>query len=165
MHGQYVSDKNPDTMNICACYTWTTPLEKLSLSLMKNWTNLSLSYHHRDLVQGEYFLTIFLIAPRSVQKKVHILLKIQEGQLSVSGKRMCTSTGLPLRGLSLHRKRVVMWTDHLDMTLKVYILITVFSVWSSLCTVIGWLVWSLMAQYKSHVKVVSLPNHTFPGQA
>ena len=30
---------------------------------------------------------------------------IQEGQLSVSGKRMCTSTGQPLRGLSLPRKK------------------------------------------------------------
>ena len=30
---------------------------------------------------------------------------IQEGQLSVSGERMCTSTGLPLRGLSLPRKK------------------------------------------------------------
>ena len=32
---------------------------------------------------------------------------IQEGQLSVSGKRMCTNTGKPLRGLSLPRKSVV----------------------------------------------------------
>ena len=30
---------------------------------------------------------------------------IQEGQLSVSGKRMCTSTGSPLRGLSMPRKK------------------------------------------------------------
>ena len=32
---------------------------------------------------------------------------IQEGQFSVSGKRMCTSTGYLLRGLSLPSKRVV----------------------------------------------------------
>ena len=30
---------------------------------------------------------------------------IQEGQLSVSGERMCTSTDHPLRGLSLPRKK------------------------------------------------------------
>ena len=30
---------------------------------------------------------------------------IQEEQLSVSGKRMCTNTGLPLRELSLPRKK------------------------------------------------------------
>ena len=36
------------------------------------------------------------------------LLLIQEGQLSVSGERMCTiRTGWPLRGLSLPSKRVV----------------------------------------------------------
>ena len=33
------------------------------------------------------------------------LLLIQKGQLSISGKRMCTSTGLPLRGLHLPRKK------------------------------------------------------------
>ena len=33
------------------------------------------------------------------------LLLIQEGRLSVSGERMCTSTGQPLRGLSLPRKK------------------------------------------------------------
>ena len=32
---------------------------------------------------------------------------MQEGQLSVSGERMCTSNGLPLTGLSLSRKSVV----------------------------------------------------------
>ena len=32
------------------------------------------------------------------------LLLIQEGQLSISVERMCTSTGKPLRGLSLPRK-------------------------------------------------------------
>ena len=32
---------------------------------------------------------------------------IQEGQLSVSGKTMCTSTGYPLKGLRLPRKNVV----------------------------------------------------------
>ena len=32
---------------------------------------------------------------------------IQEGQLSVSGKTMCTSTGYPLKGLCLPRKNVV----------------------------------------------------------
>ena len=35
------------------------------------------------------------------------LLLIQEGQLSVSGERMCKSTGKPPRGLSLLRKSVV----------------------------------------------------------
>ena len=34
------------------------------------------------------------------------LLLIQEGQLSVCGNRMCTSTCYPLRGLSLPRKSV-----------------------------------------------------------
>ena len=35
---------------------------------------------------------------------IHSLPLTQEGQLSVSGERVCTSIGLPLRGLSLHRK-------------------------------------------------------------
>ena len=35
------------------------------------------------------------------------LLLIQEGQLSVSGERMCTSTGSPFWGLSLSRKSVL----------------------------------------------------------
>ena len=44
----------------------------------------------------KYFSTVILSLPL-----------IQEGQLSVSGERMCTNTGYPLRGLSLHRKSVV----------------------------------------------------------
>ena len=48
---------------------------------------LSLSDH-------EIFSTVILSLPL-----------IQEGQLSVSGERMCTSTGHPLRGLSLPRKK------------------------------------------------------------
>ena len=32
---------------------------------------------------------------------------ILEGQLLVSGRRMCTSTGQPLRGLSLSRESVI----------------------------------------------------------
>ena len=35
------------------------------------------------------------------------LLLIEEGQLSVSGERMCTSAGELLRGLSLPRKNLV----------------------------------------------------------
>ena len=31
----------------------------------------------------------------------------QEGQMAVSGDRMCTSTGKPFKGLSLARKSVV----------------------------------------------------------
>ena len=38
---------------------------------------------------------------------------IQEGLLSVSGERMCTNTGLPLRGLSLSSKSKL---TALDMT-------------------------------------------------
>ena len=37
---------------------------------------------------------------------------IEVGQLSVSGKRMCTSTSYALSPLSLSRKSVVRWTDH-----------------------------------------------------
>ena len=48
---------------------------------------LSLSDH-------EIFSTVILALPL-----------IQEGQLSVSGERMCTSTGHPLGGLSLPRKK------------------------------------------------------------
>ena len=36
----------------------------------------------------------------------------KERQLSVSGERMCTSTGERLRGLSLPRKSVFRKTDH-----------------------------------------------------
>ena len=45
------------------------------------------------------------------------LSQIQEGQLSVSSRSMCTSTGLLLRGLSLPRKSVSRLTDWLDMIL------------------------------------------------
>ena len=44
------------------------------------------------------------------------LLLIQEGQLSVCGNRMYTSTGYPLRGLSLPRKSVVRLIDQPAMT-------------------------------------------------
>ena len=40
------------------------------------------------------------------------LLLIQEGQLSITSKSMCTSNGKPLRGLSLPRKKV----DWLNIT-------------------------------------------------
>ena len=43
------------------------------------------------------------------------LLLIQEGQLSVSGNRMCTSTGQKLRRLSLLKKCVVRQSDQLGM--------------------------------------------------
>ena len=46
-------------------------------------------------------------------------LLIQEGQSSVSGERMFTSTDLLLRGLSLHRKNVVRSTNQMDITLIV----------------------------------------------
>ena len=36
---------------------------------------------------------------------------IQDGQLSVSGERMCTNSGKPVRGISLLRKSVVRYTD------------------------------------------------------
>ena len=43
---------------------------------------------------------------------------IQEGQLSVSGARICTDTGQLLRGLSLPRKKVLLGKlTVLDMTL------------------------------------------------
>ena len=44
------------------------------------------------------------------------LLLIQDGLLSVSNERMCTSTGKSFRGISLHRKNVVRYTDWLHMT-------------------------------------------------
>ena len=49
-------------------------------------------------------------------------LLIQERQLSVSGKRMCISTGQVLRGLSLPMKSVVKCIDWLNMT---FIVLTV----------------------------------------
>ena len=33
------------------------------------------------------------------------LLLMQEGHLSISGEKMCTITGEPLRGLNLHKKK------------------------------------------------------------
>ena len=45
------------------------------------------------------------------------ILPSQEGQLSVSGKSRCTSTGEPLRELSLPRKSVSRSTDQLNMTI------------------------------------------------
>ena len=42
-----------------------------------------------------------------VSTNIFSLLLIQEGQMSVSGYRMCTSTGKPFRMLSLPRKSVV----------------------------------------------------------
>ena len=47
-----------------------------------------------------------------------LLPLIQEGQLSVTGKSMCTKYWLG--GLSLPRKSVVRLTDCSDMTLDVY---------------------------------------------
>ena len=44
---------------------------------------------------------------------------IKEGQLSVTGESMCTSTGLWLRGLSLSREGVKRLTDWLDKTFTV----------------------------------------------
>ena len=39
-------------------------------------------------------------------------LLIQEKQLSVTGRSMCTSTGYPLEGISLSRNSVNRLTDH-----------------------------------------------------
>ena len=51
----------------------------------------------------------------------YILLPlIQKGQLSVTGKNMCTKYWYRIRGLSLPRKSAVSLTDHPDMTLDVY---------------------------------------------
>ena len=57
-------------------------------------------------IDHEIFYTVILSLPL-----------IQEGQLSVSGERMCANTGEWLRGLSLPKKSVVRKTDRLDMTL------------------------------------------------
>ena len=51
-----------------------------------------------NILAVEVDLEIFSTVILSVQL-------IQEGQLSVSGKRMCTSSGLLLRGLHLSRKK------------------------------------------------------------
>ena len=53
---------------------------------------------HHSFVKIDYeiFPTVIIFLPL-----------IQKGQLLVSGERMCTSTGLPLRGLSLPSKSVV----------------------------------------------------------
>ena len=40
---------------------------------------------------------------------------IQEGILSVSGERICTSIGLPLRGLSLSRKNVCLHHENMPI--------------------------------------------------
>ena len=45
-------------------------------------------------IDHEIFSTVILSLPL-----------IQEGQLSVSGERICTNTGPSLRGLSLSRKK------------------------------------------------------------
>ena len=47
------------------------------------------------------------------------ILLIQEGQLSVTGANMCTTTGCPLRELSLPRKSVIRLTGQFDMTITV----------------------------------------------
>ena len=61
---------------------------------VEGWTPL---FRQRSFLEidHEIFSTVILY-----------LLLIQEGQLSVSGERICTSTGKLLRGLSLPRKRV-----------------------------------------------------------
>ena len=46
----------------------------------------------------KHFLFSTVIIPLSL---------VQKGQLLVSGETMCTSTGIPLRGLSLSSKSVV----------------------------------------------------------
>ena len=56
--------------------------------------------------------------PRSGNILSFLLPLFQEGQLSVTGKSMCTK--YRLGGLSLPRKSVVRLTDRPDMTLDVY---------------------------------------------
>ena len=58
-----------------------------------------------DLATFFFFFFFFEIAHEIISKVIFFLPLVQEGQLSVSGERMCTSSGL-LRGLSLPRKRV-----------------------------------------------------------
>ena len=99
----------------CSIWSWSALFVKTSVSVLKviiaglsdsvgctfywwsggcGYNPCQVLWHSFLAIDHEIFLCSFYI------------LLIQEGQLSVSGERMCTSTGSPLTGLSLPRKKV-----------------------------------------------------------
>ena len=84
-------------------------LRPLDLQSDVNW--YSGGHGSRSQVQQHSFLEI---GHEIISTAILSLPLIQEGQLSVIGKRMCTHLGL-----SLPRKSVVSLTGHLDMTIVV----------------------------------------------
>ena len=72
-----------------------------SVGCASDWRSDGCGFDHRR-VQQDSFVEIYCEEFSTV---ILFPQQIQEGQLSVSGKRMCTSTGYPLRGLSLSGKK------------------------------------------------------------
>ena len=89
-----------NSTNYLHCFNaQSLPLSPIILIWLKQcWKGRKTPNHHQQPVQVDHEIFATVILP---------FLLIQEGQLSVSGKRMCTSTGKLLRGLSLSRKSVV----------------------------------------------------------
>ena len=56
------------------------------------------SGHKLESHLGHIHVTFLEIDHEIISMVIHLLKLIEEGQLSVNGKRICTGTGLPLRG-------------------------------------------------------------------